>query len=279
MKIAVSAESTIDLPKELLEKYSIHTKAFGINFKDKLMEDYLGISEEIFQFVEETKVLPKTSAIGPEEYKEYFEELRKEYDAVIHITLSSNLSSSNNNARLVADEVGEVYVVDSRNLPTGIALLAIYVRGLVDKGLEPKEIVEKAEAYAKRVRSSFVLDKLNYMYTGGRCNAVTLLGANLLKIKPQIVVKEGRMSVGKKYRGTLSKVISTYTDEVLAEYPNADKSLVFITHSSPMPEEEKIVADKLKKAGFKEILNTNAGGTICSHCGPNTLGILFVEKE
>ena len=279
MKIAVSAESTIDLPKELLEKYSIHTKAFGINFKDKLMEDYLGISEEIFQFVEETKVLPKTSAIGPEEYKEYFEELRKEYDAVIHITLSSNLSSSNNNARLVADEVGEVYVVDSRNLSTGIALLAIYVRGLVDKGLEPKEIVEKAEAYAKRVRSSFVLDKLNYMYTGGRCNAVTLLGANLLKIKPQIVVKEGRMSVGKKYRGTLSKVISTYTDEVLAEYPNADKSLVFITHSSPMPEEEKIVADKLKKAGFKEILNTNAGGTICSHCGPNTLGILFVEKE
>ena len=279
MKIAVSAESTIDLPEELLEKYSIHTKAFGINFKDKLMEDYLGISEEIFQFVEETKVLPKTSAIGPEEYKEYFEELRKEYDAVIHITLSSNLSSSNNNARLVADEVGEVYVVDSRNLSTGIALLAIYVRGLVDKGLEPKEIVEKAEAYTKRVRSSFVLDKLNYMYKGGRCNAVTLLGANLLKIKPQIVVKDGRMGVGKKYRGTLSKVISTYADEVIAEYPNADKTLVFITHSSPMPEEEKIVADKLKKAGFKEILNTNAGGTICSHCGPNTLGILFVEKE
>ena len=279
MKIAVSAESTIDLPKELLEKYNIQTRAFGINFKDKLVEDYLGISEEIFRFVEETKVLPKTSAIGPAEYKEYFEGLLKDNDVVIHVSLSSNLSSSYNNARLAAEELGQVYVIDSRNLSTGIALLAIYVRSLVDKGLEPADIVEKAQSYTKRIRSSFILDKLNYMHKGGRCSAVTLLGANLLKIKPQIVVNDGRMGVGKKYRGTLSKVIDTYTDDVLAEYPNANKSLVFITHSSPMPEEEKIVAEKLKKAGFKEILNTLAGGTICSHCGPNTLGILFVENE
>ena len=278
MKIKISAESTIDLPKEMLEKYEISTTPFGINFKDKLVNDSFGIGEEIFKYVEESKVLPKTSAIGPEQYREYFEDLKKDHDIIIHISLSSQLSSAFNNATLVAREMENVFVIDSKNLSTGIALLAIRAKEMAKEGLPADEIVKNIEALTDKVTTSFVLDKLNYMYKGGRCNAVTLLGANLLKIKPQIVVKNGRMSVGKKYRGSLGKVISSYADDTVAEYANADKSMVFITHSSPMPEEERILTEKLRDFGFKNIYNTTAGGTICSHCGPNCIGILFISK-
>lgn len=278
MKIKISAESTIDLPKEMLEKYEISTTPFGINFKDRLVDDSFGIGEEIFKYVEESKVLPKTSAIGPEQYKEYFENLKKDNDIIIHISLSSHLSSAFNNATLVSREMENVYVIDSRNLSTGIALLAIRAKKLVDDGVSADKIVKTIEELTGKVVTSFVLDRLNYMYKGGRCNAVTLLGANLLKIKPQIVVNNGRMSVGKKYRGALSKVVATYADDVVAEYANADKEMVFVTHSSPMPEEEQIITEKLRAFGFKNIYNTTAGGTICSHCGPDCIGILFISK-
>ena len=181
-------------------------------FKDKLEEDRFGIAKEIYDFVEESKVLPKTSAIPPEQYREYFEGLKKKYDAIIHVSLSSQMSSSCNNAKLIAGDMENVFVVDSKNLYTGIALVALYARSLVDKKMSPEDIYTETQEYAEKIRSSFILDKLNYMHKGGRCNAITLLGANLLKIKPQIVVSNGRMSVGKKYRGTLAKVIENYTE-------------------------------------------------------------------
>ena len=278
MKIAISAESTIDLPQDLLDKYNIQTLPFGITFKDKLVEDHFGIAEEIFDFVEETKVLPKTSAIPPESYREYFEELKKEYDAIVHISLSALLSSSYSSACLASEGMENVFVVDSKNLSTGIALIAIYARSLVDKKMSAEDVYSLSQEYADKIRSSFILDKLNYMHKGGRCSAITLLGANLLKIKPQIVVSNGRMGVGKKYRGNLNKVVASYCEDVLAESENADKSMVFVTHSSPMPEEEEYITKKLKQAGFKTIYNTYAGGTVCSHCGPNTIGILYADK-
>lgn len=278
MKICVSAESTVDLSKELLKKYNIHTTPFGINFNDQLVEDGEGVAEEIFAFVEKSKVLPKTSAVSPEQYENYFTELKKDYDAIIHITLSSNMSCAYNNACLIAREMENVYVIDSKNLSTGIALLAIYASSLVKKGLSAEEINYMVNARVDKVKSSFVLDQLKYMYKGGRCNAVTLLGANLLKIKPQIVVSNGKMGVGKKYRGAINKVIETYANDVIAELGDTDKSIVFITHSSEMTEAEKIVEEKLKSAGFETIYNTFAGGTICSHCGPGCLGILYMDK-
>ena len=278
MKVCISAESTIDLPKELLVRYNIKTTPFGINFNDKLVEDGEGVSKEIFEFVDKSKVLPKTSAVSPGQYENYFNELKQEYDAVVHISLSSQISCAYNNACLVAGEMENVFVVDSKNLSTGIALLAIYASSLVEKGLSALEIKDLVLASVNKVRTSFVLDQLKYMYKGGRCNAVTLLGANLLKIKPQIIVNNGKMGVGKKYRGSLVKVIETYTNDVIAEMKNPDKSTVFITHSSSMPEEEKIVEEKLKAEGFEMVYNTYAGGTICSHCGPGCLGILYMEK-
>jgi DegV family protein with EDD domain len=279
MKICISAESTIDLSKELLKKYNINTTPFGINFNDKLVEDKEGISKEIFDFVEKSKVLPKTSAVSPEQYENYFNELKKEYDAIIHISLSSQMSCAYNNACLMAREMENVYVIDSKNLSTGIALLAIYASSLVKKGLSAEDINKEVLAKVDDVRSSFVLDQLKYMHKGGRCNAVTLLGANLLKIKPQIVVKGGKMMVGKKYRGALNKVMEAYVGDTIAEMKNADKSIVFITHSSDMPEEEKMIEERLKAEGFEVVYNTNAGGTICSHCGPGCLGILYMENE
>lgn len=279
MKIAISAESTIDIPQELLERFDIKTTPFTINFNDKLVEDHFGISQEIFDFVDSTKKLPKTSAVSPEQYRGHFENLLKEYDAVVHISLSSLMSSAYNNACSVAKELGNVYVVDSRTLSSAIALLAIKGRELADAKHSPQEIYDILTETTKRVKVNFVLEKLNYLYKGGRCSGLALLGANLLKIKPEIVVSEGKMILGKKYMGNMTKVVSKYTDDYLGENPNPELDYVFVTHSSSMPEAEKLLTEKLRDRGFKTIFNTYAGGTICSHCGPNCIGVLFISKK
>jgi DegV family protein with EDD domain len=278
MKICISAESTIDLSQELLDKYNIKTTPFGINFNNELVEDKIGIGKEIFEYVNNTKTLPKTSAVPPEQFQKHFEKIKKEYDAIIHISLSSNLSCAYNNAKLVASEMENVYVVDSKTLSTGIALLAIKAKEMADKGLSPEKIVQELESLKNELNVSFVIEKLTYLHKGGRCSALTLLGANILKIKPQINVTNGKMGVGKKFIGNTQKVISKYCEELLSENPNPDLSTVFVTHSSPMPEAEEFIEAKLKEKGFKQVYNTYAGGTISSHCGENCIGILFINK-
>lgn len=278
MKIVISAESTIDIPPEMLKEYNIQTLPFGINFDDKLVDDKFGISNEIFEFVEKTKKLPKTSAVSPEQYEVHFEKLKKEYDAIIHISLSSYMSSAYNNACSIASNMENVYVLDSKSLSTGIALLAIKGKELIDAGKDFKTICEILEQTVSKVQASFVIEKLNYLYKGGRCSALTLLGTNLLKIKPQIIVKEGRMIVGRKYIGNLPKIIEKYSNDILADNRDPDLKHVFITHSSPMPEIEEKIYKLLKERGFENIHNTLAGGTISSHCGPNCIGILFINK-
>ena len=278
MKIVISAESTIDLPKELLDKYNIKTTPFTINLGDELIEDHFGVSKEIFEFVDKSKKLPKTSAVSPDQFKTHFENLKKDYDAIVHVSLSSLISSAYNNACMVAKEMENVYVVDSKSLSTGIALLAIKGKDLIDEGKDAKEIFETLQALTPKVEASFVLERLNYLYKGGRCSALALLGANILKIKPQIILSDGRMIVGKKYMGNITKVVDKYIDDLLDNNPNPILEHVFITHSSPMPEAEKILTEKLENRGFKYIHNTLAGGTISSHCGPNCIGVLFLNK-
>ena len=278
MKIVISAESTIDLPKELLDKYNIKTTPFTINLGDELIEDHFGVSKEIFEFVDKSKKLPKTSAVSPDQFKTHFENLKKDYDAIVHVSLSSLISSAYNNACMVAKEMENVYVVDSKSLSTGIALLAIKGKDLIDEGKDAKEIFETLQALTPKVEASFVLERLNYLYKGGRCSALALLGANILKIKPQIILSDGRMIDGKKYMGNMTKVVDKYIDDLLDNNPNPILEHVFITHSSPMPEAEKILTEKLENRGFKYIHNTLAGGTISSHCGPNCIGVLFLNK-
>ena len=275
MKIAISVESTSDLSKDLIEKYDIKIIPFHIILGDADFKDGERSPEDIFAFVDKNKILPKTTAINEFEYAEYFEELKKEYDAVVHITLSSCISSSCSNAEKAAAEMQNVYVVDSKSLSTGIALLAIYARELADNGTSPDVIAEKLKERREKLQVSFVVEKLEYLYKGGRCNSLQLLGANLLKIRPRIVLKDGKMISDKKYRGKMDAVIAKYCADVLEEFNTPDLTRIFITYTTATPEMVAAARSACENAGFKSIIETRAGCTIASHCGSNTLGILF----
>lgn len=278
MKIAISAESTVDLPQELLDKYKIYTLPFGVNMGEELVNDGPGVSNQVFEYVTKTGNLAKTSAISPEQYLEHFTKLKESYDAIIHFSLSSQLSCAYNNACLMAKEMENVYVVDTKTLSTGIALLAIYATELVEKGKSAEQIYNIMLEKRESVQASFVVEKLNFLYKGGRCSALSLLGANILKIKPQISLKNGKLVVAKKLIGNMSKVLNKYCDELFIDNPNPDLSRVFITSSSEMPEVTAELKKKLLDKGFKVVYETLAGGTISCHCGPNTLGVLFLNK-
>ena len=237
---------------------------------------YTKEQEDIFKFVQENKVLPKTSAENQESYENFFSEVLKEYDALIHINLSSFMSVSHTNARLAGEKFnGKVEVVDSLSLSTGAGLLAIYARELTKTCSDIKEIADKVRARSASVQASFVVERLDYLHKGGRCSAVALLGANILKIRPQIIVKEGKMGSYKKYRGPMPMVVNKYCQDVLLEFNHPDKSMVFITYSSATPEMIASAREVLEHAGFENIYETTAGCTITSHCGENTLGILY----
>lgn len=279
MKIAISAESTIDLPENLLEKFDIHTTPFTINLDEQVVPDEQGISSKIYEFVAKTKTLPKTSAVNQVQFEEHFSSLLKSYDAIVHISLSSMISSACQNAIAAAKNFDNVYIVDSKTLSTGIALLAIRARKLADDGLDAKTIASQIQDLTPNVQAGFVLENLQYLYRGGRCSSLALFGANLLKIKPQIIVNEqGKMVLGKKFMGNFGVCVEKYANQILSDYKNPDLEYVFITHSSPMDEIVQKLTAKLKERGFENIYDTFAGGTISSHCGPNCIGILFLNK-
>ncbi len=277
MKIAITAESTIDLPKELLEKYEIKTLPFSVILGDNEYKDGEITSSDIFKFVEENKILPKTSAINEAQYSEFFAEQLKENDAVVHFCLSSQISSACSNAKLAASDMKNVFVVDSRSLSTGIALLAIYARELAENGKTAQEVYALCTERTKDVQASFVVKKLDYLHKGGRCSSIALLGANLLSIRPEIVLKDGKMISAKKYLGKMEKVIEKYCKDVLADNSNPDKKYAFVTYTTATEEMVSIAKSALVQAGFETIYETKAGATITSHCGENTLGILFLN--
>ena len=277
MKIAISTESTCDLSQELLEKNNITTLAYTVILGDDMVTDNADLPAKIFKFVEETKELPKTSAINEMQYKEYFEGLLKDNDAVVHISLSSGLTSSTAHAQTAAEKMKNVYIIDSKSLSTGIGLLALYAAELAAQGDDAETIVKKVEERVPYVQASFVVERLDYLYKGGRCSALSLFGANLLKIRPQIVVVDGKMKPAKKYRGKMEKVIENYCKDTLEEFNNADKSRAFITYTTATPEMIENARVALKEAGFKEIYEAPAGGTITSHCGEHVLGILYIN--
>lgn len=277
MKIAISTESTLDIPKELQKQYGISVVPFTVILGDKSGYDGEITPEEIFAYVDETGVLPKTAAINEFQYDKFFTSLLRNHDAVIHISLSSGISSACENAKKVASLMKNVYVVDSQSLSTGIALVAIYARKLADQGLEPEAIVEKLEKRIPYVQASFVINSLNYLYKGGRCSGVAKFAAALFRIKPQIVVKEGKMIPEKKYHGKCEKCVQEYCEDTLEEFNNPDLSIAFVTHSHATEEMRQIAYEALKKRGFKLIYDTVAQATITSHCGPKTLGILYIN--
>lgn len=275
MKIAISAESTCDLNKEFLTKYDVKVIPFEIVLGDKTFKDGDISIFELFENAQKTGVLPKTNAINQFEYVEYFTELKKDYDAVIHICLSGGITSTVNNAYAAQKEVEGVYVVDSKSLSCGIGLLAIYARELADSGLSPEEIYQKVSDKVKSVSTSFVVERLDYLYKGGRCSGFQLLGANLLKIRPRISMVDGKMVSDKKYRGDMVSVGAKYTKDLLLENANPDLDKVFIAHTSKNQAILDSIKEVLLERGFKNIYFALAGTTIASHCGENTIGVIF----
>ncbi len=277
MKIAISAESTVDLTKELLQEYDIKILPYSIQLGNKFGSDGEITAEEIISYVNQTGVLPKTSAINEYQYNEHFEKLLKDYDAVVHFTLSSEISMACSNAKKAGEKLQNVFVVDSRSLSTGIALLAIYARELANAGNSAKDIAEKCEARVPYVQASFELKRLDYLHKGGRCSSLTLLGANVLKIRPQIIVKNGKMISGKKYRGNYNHIVKTYCEDVLNEFNNPDLKHGFVTYTTAEDTVVETAIGYLKERGFENIHVTRAGATITSHCGEDCLGILYIN--
>ena len=277
MKIALSCETTVDLTNELLNEFNIKTVPFSVLLGEENRFDGEVTCDEIISFVNKNKILPKTGAVNKVQYDEHFSALLKDNDAVIHISLSSELSSAYSNAVLSANELKNVYVIDSRSLSTGIALLALYARKLIDEGKDTKKIVELVKERIPFVQASFELKRVDYLYKGGRCGMLSYLGANLLRICPQMIVKNGKIVAGKKYRGKYKYVVENYVKDVFEDFSTPDLSTVFLTYTTADEEILNSVKKELKNRGFKNIYVTRAGATITSHCGEDCLGVLFIN--
>ena len=278
MAIKITSDSTCDLSPELLERYNISTLPLCVNLGEQCYFDGANIvPTDIFDYVSKTGQLPTTSAINISTYLDFFEPLTQEYEAVIHINLGSGFSSCHQNARLAAEEMDNVYVVDSENLSTGQGLMVIEAAIAAQRGDKAEDIVAMLRDLTPRIDTSFVVDKLDYLVKGGRCSSAAALGANLLNLKPCILLTDGKMGVGKKYRGNWAKVLPGYAKDRL-EGKDVSKDRVFITCTSCPPEVIAELRSYLEGLGFQEVLETIAGSTITSHCGPNCLGVLFIRN-
>ena len=280
MNIKILSDSTCDLSNEILEKYNITMVPLSIVKNGTPYTDGIDITpDDIFAHVAAGGDLCSTAAINVGEYEQQFSKYSAQYDGVIHINISSEFSSCHQNACLAAADFDNVRVVDSRNLSTGQGLIVLKACELAKECQSLDALKEELDAFTSKVEASFLLDQLTYMVKGGRCSAVAALGANLLGLKPCIEVKDGKMSVVKKYRGNYSKCLSTYVKDRLENRDDLDKATLFVTRT-PVPD---ICLDAVKSAvdtyaDFETIYWTEAGCTVSCHCGPGTLGVLFVRK-
>lgn len=280
MKIKISSDSTCDLSKEYIEAHDIGILSLVVVKDGESYKDGIDITPDvIFAHVNGGGALCSTSAANVNDYMELFEEYKKEYDAVIHINLGSGFSSSHQNACIAAEEFENVYVVDSMNLSTGHGLVVVEAVKMVEAGMEPEKIYEALKELAPRVEASFVLDRLDYMVKGGRCSAVAALGASLLQLKPCIEVVDGKMGVCKKYRGSYEKALNNYVKDRLMDRDDIDTERIFVTHTeTPQDVVESVKSAVKEYKDFEIVEETVAGCTVSCHCGPNTLGVLFIRK-
>lgn len=280
MTIRISSDSTLDLSPELIDRYEVSVVSLTVSKDGKYYKDMLEIlPDEIFAHVAAGGDLCTTSAANVADYIEHFTELRKTCDAVIHVNLSADFSACYRNACLAAEEVDGVYVVDSRNLSTGHGHVVLQAAEQAEAGRDVQTILTHLEQIVPRVRASFLLEQLTYMRKGGRCSSVAALGANLLKLKPCIAVQDGRMGVTKKYRGTMVKCLQEYVHDQLTTSGPIRRNRIFITHSGVPEETIRAVKEAVEaEMSFEEIVITRAGCTVSCHCGPGTLGILFIVE-
>lgn len=281
MNIKITSDSTCDLSPELIAEYQIEVFPLHVDKGGKFYRDGVDIlPSDIFAHVDAGGNLCSTAAINIDEYHTRFAALSKQYDAVVHINISSDFSSCYQNACLAASEFSNVYVIDSRNLSSGHGHVVIEACKMAKTCTDVEKMVEDLKELTSRVEASFILNRLDYMVKGGRCSTVAALGANLLKLKPCIEVKDGKMRVCKKYRGSYLKCLESYVTERLAGRDDIIYDRLFITYSSASQEELEVVHKVVERcAPFTQVIETHAGCTVCCHCGPQTLGVLFIRKK
>jgi len=281
MRVKISADSTCDLTQELIDRYNIGITPLYIIKDDKPYKDMLEIKvSDVFEYVESGKGITRSNAINVSEYQNYFTEWLKDCDAIIHINISSHISACNQSALIAAEDFDNVYIVDSKSLSTGSGHIVLDAAIMAEKGMPPEDIVKELEILIPKVDASFVIGTLKYLKLGGRCSSLAALGANLLKLNPCIEMKNGKMEVGKKYRGSFDKIILQYVEDRLAGRDVIDYKRIFITNPPTMSKEliNKIV-EKIKSLGdFEEIICSEAGCVISTHCGPVCVGILYYRK-
>ena len=280
MNIKILSDSTCDLSKELLNKHNITLVPLTIVKDGEAYSDGVTISPaEIFNHVAAGGSLCSTTAMNVGEYCDYFSRYTQEYDGILHINIGSNFSSCYQNACLAAEDFENVRVVDSKNLSTGQGLVVLKACELAAQCESLDELQERVQAFTAKIEASFLLDRLDYMVKGGRCSSVAALGANLLNLKPCIEVRDGKMTVTKKYRGNYAKSLANYVKDRLSDRDDLDRDILFVTRT-PVSDEcldaVKVAVDTY--ADFKNIYWTEAGCTVSCHCGPGTLGVLFVRK-
>ena len=278
--VVITADSTVDLSPELVERFQIHVIPLTITLGDDTFPDGQGFTPlDMYERFRKDGTLPKTSAPGVQEFLDFFTPFVEQGCEVVHFDISAELSNTFNAARLAAQELEGVWPVDSRMLSTGVGLLAIEAAECRDRGMGAAEIAAHLEALKEKVSTSFVLDTLVYMWKGGRCTGVAALGANLLHLKPGLEMKDGKLGVYKKYRGSMQSVYKQYIAERVK-----DKKIrpghVFLTESGEIEPEviEELTQLVYTLTGCKEVHHTLAGCTVSTHCGPRTLGVLFIEE-
>lgn len=278
MKIRISADSTCDLSQELIEKYNITKMPIIVTLGETEYQDGVNITTDtLYEYIDSTGTLAKTAARSIYEYQEHFRQMLKSCDHVIHFSLSFKLSATGSNALKASEEIGadKVTVIDTKSLSTGSGLLILSAAEKIAEGKDLETIKREILTEREKVQASFLVDTLKNLHKGGRCSSIALLGANLLKIKPRISLIDGEMKVTKKYMGNINSSLLKYVKDILVECP-PNKSRVFVTSSSDIPISDTIV-EMMKEAGFSEVLTTRAGCTVCTHCGKNTLGILYLK--
>ncbi len=279
-KILIASDSTTDLSPEQVEKYGIKIIPMSVTVGGKTYTDGLDIDpDKIYDNYNKTGELPKTSAINIVRFGDFYEEYTSQGYSIVMFTISSEMSSTFSNARLAAEDFSNVYVVDTKNLSTGGGLLLIHASELASEGKSAEEIAKACDDIASCVDASFVIDSLEFLHKGGRCTALEAFGANLLSLKPCISVKNGKMGVGKKYRGKFDRVLPMYIEDRLGDCADICPEHVFITHAGCDEEIVNMCVEKVRSYGyFNDVLVSRAGCTVSSHCGKNTLGVLFIRK-
>ena len=282
MKTIITSDSSCDLSKVQLEEFGIKTIPIYVTMNGEEYQDGINIApSDIFAYLKQTKKLPKTAALSIADYNVFFKQILEENKDIniIHIGLSSGLSSCFEHAIMAALEFdGKVTIIDGKSLSTGTGLLVLYAAKLARDGVEYTEIVNRVQSRVSAVQASFIIPEVDYLYKGGRCSALSLLGANLLKIKPKIQVVDGQMKNVGKPRGKMNAVLKNYVDETLKEFNNPDKTICFVTHSCIDNETLADIIEHVKSKNiFDEVIDTVASSTITCHCGKGTLGILYIN--